>query len=130
MGGIIGVAFFIGMVGTISKASTGAVAILGLIFPPMTYTWFIILPARWERQDIPADLTKRAPENPWAINGITLWDFLIIQIFVYPILAAQVERYLYGTASNSRTVTPVSFAESASRVVRCCASQLQELTPS
>jgi ATP-binding cassette subfamily A (ABC1) protein 3 len=89
----------------IGKASTGAVAILGLIFPPMTYTWFIILLARWERQDVAAQMTHRAPENPWAINGITLWVFLIIQIFAYPALAAQVERILYGTASKSRTVT-------------------------
>jgi ATP-binding cassette, subfamily A (ABC1), member 3 len=89
----------------IGKASTGAVAILGLLFPPMTYTWFIILLARWERQDVAANLTQSAPENPWKINGITLWVFFIIQILVYPILAAQVERILYGTASKSRTVT-------------------------
>lgn len=89
----------------IGKASTGAVAVLSLLFPSMNYVYFIILMARWERQNIGTKLLKAAPENPWALPGIALWIFLIIQILVFPVLGALVERTLYGTASKGRTVT-------------------------
>ena len=89
----------------IGKASTGAVAILSLLFPSMNYVYFTILMARWERQNIGTNLLKAAPENPWTLPGIVLWIFLIIQILLFPVLGALVERALYGTASKGRTVT-------------------------
>lgn len=84
--------------------SSGAVAILSLLFVPCNYVFFLVFMARYERQDIPTDLIRAAPENPWSIPGIALWIFLIIQIFVYPLLGALVERYFYGTASKGRSV--------------------------
>lgn len=89
----------------IGKSSNGAVAVLSLLFPPMNYTFFTILMARWERQDLPTNLVKAAPESPWTLPGIAFFIFLIIQILVYPILGALVERTLYGTASKGRQVT-------------------------
>ena len=86
----------------IGKSSTGAVAVLSLIFPPMNYTFFTILMARFERQNMPTNLTQAAPENPSTLPGIVFFVFLIIQIVVFPILGAWVERYLYGTASAGR----------------------------
>ena len=86
----------------VANNSTGAVAILGLLFPPMTYTYFIILMARWETQDLATSLIHSAPDNPWTLPGIALWVFLIIQIFLYPVLAGIVERGLWGTASSGR----------------------------
>lgn len=88
----------------IGKASTGAVAILSLLFPSMNFVYFILLMARWERKNIGTNMLKAAPENPWTLPGIVLWIFLIIQILVFPILGALVERALYGTASKGRTV--------------------------
>ena len=85
-----------------SKAGTASVAILSLLFPPMNYVYFTIFVARWERQDLATNLVKKAPENTSALPGIVLWIFLIIQIVVYPILGAWVERALYGTASKNR----------------------------
>ncbi|KIW92595.1 uncharacterized protein Z519_06442 [Cladophialophora bantiana CBS 173.52] len=85
-----------------SKAGTTSVAILSLLFPPMNYVYFTIFMARWERQDLATNLVKQAPENTSALPGIALWIFSIIQIFVFPILGAYVERTLYGTASESR----------------------------
>lgn len=85
--------------------SNGAVVILSLLFPPMNYVLFSIFMARWERQNLATNLVKSAPENPWTIPGIVLWVFLIIQIIVYPVLGALVERMLYGTASKGRIVT-------------------------
>ncbi|KAI9878284.1 MAG: hypothetical protein M1830_001384 [Pleopsidium flavum] len=99
----------------IGKSNSGAVAILSLLFPPMNYVFFTILMARWERQNIGTKLLKAAPENPWGLPGIVLWVFLIIQILVFPVLGALVERALYGTASKGRTVT--SDGENPTRAV-------------
>ena len=86
----------------IGKASTGAVAILSLLFPPMNYTNFIILMARWERKNTGTNLAKAAPENPSTLPGIVFFIFAIVHILVFPLLAASVERFLYGTASPGR----------------------------
>ncbi|EXJ69985.1 ATPase [Cladophialophora psammophila CBS 110553] len=88
-----------------SKAGTASVAILSLLFPPMNYVYFTIFMARWERQDLATNLVKQAPENTSALPGIALWIFSIIQILVFPILGAYVERTFYGTASQSRKTT-------------------------
>ena len=87
-----------------AKASTGAVAILSLLFPPMNYVYFIILMARWERQNFGTNLVKPAPENPWTLPGIALWIFLVVQIIAFPVVGALVERTLYGIGSKSRTI--------------------------
>lgn len=91
----------------IGQASTGAVAILSLLFPPMNYTFFMILMARWERKNSATNLAKAAPENPSTLPGIVFFIFLIVQIFVYLFLGALVERTLYGTASPGRKLMAV-----------------------
>lgn len=88
-----------------SKTGTASVAFLSLIFPPMNYVYFIIFMARWERQDLATNLVKKAPENTSSLPGIALWAFSIIQIIVFPLLGAYVERTFYGTASKSRKTT-------------------------
>ena len=88
----------------INKTDSGTIAVLGLLFPPMNYVFQVVFMARYERQDLPTDLVNAAPENPWRFPGIGLWVFLVVQIFVYPILGALVERSLYGTASKGRSV--------------------------
>lgn len=88
--------------------SSGAVAVLSLLFPPMNYTYFLIYLARWERLTLPANLAKGAPlpgtpsRAPWELPGIVFWVLLIVQIFVFPVLGGIVERVLYGTASSAR----------------------------
>ena len=89
----------------IGHTNTGATAILSLLFPPMNYTFFTILMARFERQDMATNLVKSAPQNPSTLPGIVFFVFLIIQILVFPILGAWVERLLYGTASSGRRLT-------------------------
>lgn len=89
----------------IAKSSTGAVAVLSLLFPPMNYTFFTVLMARWERQDEGTNLVKPAPQNPSTLPGIAFFVFSIIQILVFPILGAIVERALYGTASKGRQLS-------------------------
>ena len=98
----------------IGKTSTGATAVLSILFPPMNYTFFTILMARWERQNIGTDLVKAAPENSSTLPGIAFWIFAIIQTLMFPVLGAIIERKLYGTASKGRQLsTGVERSESA-----------------
>jgi ATP-binding cassette subfamily A (ABC1) protein 3 len=90
---------------------TGAVYALSLIFPSMNYVFFIIYVARFERQLVGVNLIKAAPvynDHKWTTPGIAFWVFLIVQTFVYPFLAALVERTLYGTISADRKTTTSS----------------------
>ena len=89
----------------VAPQSSGAVAILSLLFPSMNYTFIIIYMARWERQLLPSNFAKGAPDSPWQVPGFVFLIFLIIQIVVYPILGAYVERRLYGTSSKARQVS-------------------------
>lgn len=89
----------------IAKSSTGAIAVLSLLFPPMNYTFFTVLMARWERQDEGTNLVKSAPQNPSTLPGIAFFVFSVVQILVFPILGAIVERALYGTASKGRQLS-------------------------
>jgi ABC-type multidrug transport system ATPase subunit len=89
---------------TLTRPKSAPVAVLSLLFAPCNYTFFISLLARWEQQELPTNLVKVAPNSPWSIPGIVLWIFLIIQIIVYPILGAFLERYLHGTSTNTRNI--------------------------
>ncbi|WEW56055.1 hypothetical protein PRK78_001490 [Emydomyces testavorans] len=89
----------------VGPKSNAGVAILSLLFPPMNYIHFTILMARWERQDLPTNMVKPAPENPWTIPGIVFWVFFIVQIIVYPFLGARIERLFYGTQCKDRKAT-------------------------
>lgn len=91
--------------------STGAVAVLSLLFPSCNYVFFIIYVARFEHVLEPANLVHGAPNykhNVSTLPGIVFWVFLIIQIFAYPALGALVERWLYGTVSKERKTTTQS----------------------
>jgi ATP-binding cassette subfamily A (ABC1) protein 3 len=87
----------------VNSKGVAAIAVLGLLFPPCTYVFFIIVLARYEQQSLPTNLIHSAPNN-WKLPGIVFWIFLIIQIFVYPLLAIWVERRTHGTASKGRMV--------------------------
>lgn len=82
--------------------STGTVAVLGLLFPPMTYTLLIIYMARFEHAGIPTNLLKSAPDNNWQLPGIAFFVFFVIQALVFPVISAFIEQSLYGTSSRAR----------------------------
>ncbi|KLU92187.1 hypothetical protein MAPG_11133 [Magnaporthiopsis poae ATCC 64411] len=88
----------------ISYPSTGAVAVLSLFFAPCNYVYFITNTARWERQKWPLDLLAVPPGSAWDMPAIWLWVFLGLQTVLYPILGAFIERYLYGTGTQGRTI--------------------------
>lgn len=82
--------------------TNAAVIVLGLLFPSVNYVFFTVEMARWEQRGLPTNLVNQPPGSLWSVPGIAFWIFLIIQIIVYPILAAVVERVLYGPVSSSR----------------------------
>ncbi|KAI1380361.1 P-loop containing nucleoside triphosphate hydrolase protein [Hypoxylon crocopeplum] len=98
---------------TLTSPSTATVTILSLLFTPCNFVWFMTFIARYERQSFPADLVKNPPENPWNLPGIVFWVFLILQIFIYPVIGAYLERVFHGTTIKGRTILQGQTAETA-----------------
>ena len=91
------------------KQTKATIIALSLIFPSSNYTYFLTFIGRWEREGFPANLSKSAPKSSnsmWTIHATVFWIFLIIQILVYPLLAAVIERFLFGTFSPNRQLHP------------------------
>lgn len=86
----------------IPPPSTGAATLLSLLFPPINFVLFIIYMAYWQQQNLAVDLSKGPPTASWSTPGYLFFVFSIIQIVVYPIVGAFIERTLYGTASQAR----------------------------
>ncbi|GJN69804.1 hypothetical protein PLICBS_003856 [Purpureocillium lilacinum] len=87
---------------SLAAPNTGLVATLSVLFPPCNYVYFITLMARFEKEHTGAGLLEPPPGSSWEIPGIVLWLLLVIQIFVYLVLAVWNERRCYGTAFKSR----------------------------
>ncbi|KAI0003601.1 P-loop containing nucleoside triphosphate hydrolase protein [Xylariaceae sp. FL0662B] len=96
---------------TLTSPSTATVTVLSFLFTPCNFVWFMTFIARYERKSFPADLVHIPPENPWDLPGIVFWIFLIIQIIVYPIIGAYLERLFHGTAAKGRTILQGQTAE-------------------
>lgn len=113
---VVVVALVLGIAAQISakSMSTAAVAILGLFFTPMTFVFHMIWMARYEHKQISPNLIKGAPDTPWRLPGLVFWIFMLIQIFVYPVLAALVERSMHYSSSHGRNIT---YSDSAQPVV-------------
>jgi len=90
----------LGIIAQVSKnASTGTYAVLSLLFPPMTYVFHSISLGRWEGKRVGANVLEAAPDSKSTLPIVAYWVFSVIQALAYPILAAYVERCLFGTAS-------------------------------
>ncbi|KAF2010084.1 ATP-binding cassette sub-family A member 7 [Aaosphaeria arxii CBS 175.79] len=84
--------------------STAAVAILGLLFTPMTFVFHMIWMAHYEHKRISPNLIKASPGASWEIPGLVFWICMLIQIVAYPVLAALIERKLHYPTSHGRTI--------------------------
>ena len=89
---------------SITSPNTVAVAVLSALFTPCAYVYFINFQAHFERLHIPANLAQNPPHSSWELPGIVLWIFLIIHIFVYPLLGALIEKNFYGTTTKGRKI--------------------------
>lgn len=100
---------FIGLLVDKGNPPSSAVAVLSLLFPSMNYLFMIGYMCRYEEQGLPTDLLQAPKPTPTETSsshlpGIAIWAFSSIQIILYPVLAAYVERWLYGTTSKKRTM--------------------------
>ncbi|KAJ6785974.1 hypothetical protein PWT90_09033 [Aphanocladium album] len=86
----------------IPKPGTGTVAALSLLFTPCNFVYFITYIARYEQEALPTNLLHAHPSSPWKLPGIVMWVFFAIQIMVYPLLAAYLERTLHGVTTGTR----------------------------
>ncbi|KAK3900763.1 hypothetical protein C8A05DRAFT_35591 [Staphylotrichum tortipilum] len=110
---------------TISWPKTSAVTALSLLFTPCNFTFFISLLARWEKEQWATDLSKSPPNSSWSLPGVVFFVFLIVQILVYPVLGALVERWLHGTTSSGRNIVS---GENRAGLDPDCAVQLEGFT--
>ena len=110
----VGVIILLGIVTQIKSKdmSTATVIITGLLFTPMTFVNFIIFCCRWEYNGEAIKMGHGAPNSPWDVTGGGFWFFFIVQILVYPIVAAIIERYMHGT-TVSRSGRVISMAENS-----------------
>ncbi|KAI5464803.1 hypothetical protein BGZ63DRAFT_378729 [Mariannaea sp. PMI_226] len=89
---------------SLTRPGTGPVAILSLLFSPCAYIYFTTNMARFEKVGRPTNLVEVAPDSPSHIPGIVFWIFLIIQIFMYPLIGAIIENALYGNSTTGRKI--------------------------
>ncbi|KAF8590206.1 P-loop containing nucleoside triphosphate hydrolase protein [Ramaria rubella] len=76
-----------------AKASTGAATIFVLIFPPSFYVFCVRAMAGFEVHQIPTSVVQHDPDN--GLMMLPLIIVAIIDVFLYPFLAVQLERYFY-----------------------------------
>ncbi|KAK5991145.1 Cholesterol transporter ABCA5-like protein [Cladobotryum mycophilum] len=86
----------------IPSPGTAAVTILSLLFTPCNFVFFIIYIARFEQGAHATNLVHAPSNHTSSLPGIVNWIFLIVQIIVYPLLAALVERALHGVSTGTR----------------------------
>lgn len=85
--------------------NTAAVTILSLLFTPCNFIFFIIYIARFEQDGKATNLIHAPPSHTSNLPGIVHWVFFIIQMAVYPLLAAFVEQTLHGVSTGTRSST-------------------------
>jgi ABC-type branched-subunit amino acid transport system ATPase component len=89
--------------------STGSVAALSLLFPSMNYVFMLGYMCRYEEQGLATNLlhappsTSEEPSNS-RVPGYLLLVYLVLQIFVYPVLAVYTEKWIHGTRSRARMI--------------------------
>lgn len=92
----------------LTRPNTAAAVILGFIFAPCNYVFSIIQMSHFEKQNQGANLTTIPQDSSWQLSGIVFWIFAIIQIIVYPLLGAIIERGFYGTSTKGRKLVSQS----------------------
>ncbi|KAJ2903935.1 hypothetical protein MKZ38_009099 [Zalerion maritima] len=109
------IALVLGIISQVMATSSDAtVAVLSFFFAPCNFVYFLGWISRFQEVEEPANLSKGAPDSPWGVSGGVLYLFVIIQIVMYPLLGALVERWLYGYASKGRKMLQGSRAQEMS----------------
>jgi ABC-type multidrug transport system ATPase subunit len=60
--------------------------------------------AKFEKKGMSADLLNAPPDTSSSLPGLAHWIFFGVQFFLYPVIAAGLERVIHGVAAESRKV--------------------------
>ncbi|KAH8176925.1 ABC transporter domain-containing protein [Sarocladium implicatum] len=97
-----------GLLGIVAQSltdpSTGTVAVLSVLFAPCAFVYFLCTISHFEEQRRAGNLVEYPPNSSWEIPAIAFMVFLVIQIFVYPLIGALIESNSYGTSTKGRQV--------------------------
>lgn len=71
------------------RSTTASVFATGLLFPPMTYIYYLTSMAGFELNNLPMDLSVNSPANEYYdVTGTILLIFMVVQTLVFPFLGA------------------------------------------
>lgn len=92
-----------------NNAQIGGVLATGLLFPPSAYVYFLVATVGFEYNGQALQLNQFVPTIPglnvppvWEVTAGTFLGLLVLQILLYPPIAAVIERILHGRSSRSR----------------------------
>ncbi|KAL6851089.1 hypothetical protein ACO1O0_008217 [Amphichorda felina] len=97
----------------IPNPPTAAVAILSVLFAPCNTIFFFVYVAKFEKEGLATDLLHAPPDTRSSLPGIAHWIFFGAQFFIYPVIAAFLERSIHGVAAESRKVYKGQASEAA-----------------
>lgn len=80
--------------------TSGIILGLSVVFPPVTYQMFVVSVAGYERRLRPASLTTPLPNNAFNFPLYLFFVFAAVQIIMYPLLAALLQRLIFGISVN------------------------------
>jgi ABC-type multidrug transport system ATPase subunit len=103
---VTGISLILGLIGMLfASGGNLLVGLLSLFFPPIATVNFIEELAYWEGQGRSIDLHLGAPSRSARYPGLVYWYCMLLQIFVYPLLAAFVEKAFFQSRSRNRILT-------------------------
>ncbi|RFU78546.1 abc transporter [Trichoderma arundinaceum] len=96
----------------IPHPNTATIAVLSLLFTPCNFVYFVIYIARYEQDGKATNLIHAPPSHTSSLPGIVHWVFLIIQMAIYPFIAAFIEQTLHGVSTGTRSSTSLANPDS------------------
>lgn len=102
-GVVTGVVYILlGVLAQAVDVGTAGAVILGLLFTPSNMVLYIKVIARYEAAGRATNLLHAPEGSDHSLPPWVFWVFLVVQICICPLIAAWLERWLHGTASDSR----------------------------
>jgi ATP-binding cassette, subfamily A (ABC1), member 3 len=99
-----------------SGASLTGVIPTAVLFAPSAFVYFLIDTALFESRGNGLEITTGASGWNWSLAAIVFVGYLILQIVLYPVIGALLERWLHGHSSRSRHVRAT--AEMGGKAIR------------
>jgi ABC-type multidrug transport system fused ATPase/permease subunit len=103
---VTGVSLILAILGMVFEGSGNwIVGLLSLVSPPIPIINFMDELTYWETVQRSLDLYLGSPGRKARFPGLIYWYCLVLQIFIFPLLAIFVEKCRYSTSSSHLSVT-------------------------